>query len=119
MILMSIYKLVDWADIEKINWNYLSVNKNAISVLEKNPDRINWSCLSVNKNAISILENNIDKINWEFLSSNVNIIELDFKSLKEQLTNSIREELMMKIFHPLQFERYLNMNYNICDDRYL
>ena len=46
---------------EKINWNYLSKNPNAIHLLEKNIDKINWSVLSYNKNAIHLLENN-----WNF-----------------------------------------------------
>jgi hypothetical protein len=26
--------------------------------------------------------------------------------------------LMMKVYHPLRFERYLNMGYDIADDQY-
>ena len=31
----------------------------------------------------------------------------------------IREELMMKIYHPIRFERYINMGYDIADDIYI
>ena len=31
----------------------------------------------------------------------------------------IREELMMKIYHPIRFEKYLNMGYDIADDTYI
>jgi hypothetical protein len=31
----------------------------------------------------------------------------------------IREELMMKVYHPLRFERYINMGYDIADDQYI
>jgi len=37
-----LYKLLDWIDINKINWESLSSNPNAIPLLEKNPDKINW-----------------------------------------------------------------------------
>jgi hypothetical protein len=36
----------------KIDWNNLSSNSNAISLLEKNICKINWDCLSENLNAI-------------------------------------------------------------------
>ena len=51
--------------IDKIDWPALSVNPNAISILEKNIDKIHWYNLSVNPNAIRILEKNIDKISIE------------------------------------------------------
>ena len=35
-------KLRDWIDIKKLNWFYLSRNKNAIHLLEANPDKICW-----------------------------------------------------------------------------
>ena len=47
----------------KINWNNLSLNPNAIQILEQNVDKINWKYLSSNPNAIHLLEQNIDKIN--------------------------------------------------------
>ena len=43
---------------------------------EQNTDKINWNYLSSNKNAIHLLEQNIDKINWNYLSSNKNAIHL-------------------------------------------
>jgi len=33
--------------------------------------------------------------------------------------NIIREELMMKIFHPKRLERFLDMGYDIADDVYI
>ena len=39
-------KLLDWIDINKLKWQYLSYNPNAIQLLEANPDMINWEYLS-------------------------------------------------------------------------
>ena len=39
--------------------------------IEKNLDKIHWEGLSCNINAISILEKNVDKIDWEGLSDNL------------------------------------------------
>ncbi len=68
-------------NIDKIDWNLLSKNENAIHILEKNLDKVNWHYLSRNKNAIKILENNLDKINWHCLSLNPNAIHLLEKNL--------------------------------------
>jgi hypothetical protein len=40
----------------KINWNNLSLNPNAIRLLERNMDKINWNNFSLNPNAIRLLE---------------------------------------------------------------
>jgi hypothetical protein len=50
------YKLLDWVDIKNIFWNFISLNPNAIYLLENNIDKINWNNLSLNPNAIHILE---------------------------------------------------------------
>ena len=61
-------KLRDWIDINKLNWNLLSLNPNAISLLNKNQNKINCNYLSFNPNAIELLEQNKNKINWRNLS---------------------------------------------------
>ncbi len=81
---MSIYKLLDWIDISKINWNNLSENYNAISILEKNIDKVDWNNLSENYNAISILEKNIDKVDWLWLSANINAIHILEKKVNKE-----------------------------------
>ena len=83
--------LVDWINIDKLNWEQLSSNPNAIYLLEiRNEfenclsikaynnlrDKICWDNLSLNPNAIELLTNNQHKIDWERLSSNPNAIEL-------------------------------------------
>ena len=45
-------KLRDWIDINKIYWNWLSFNINAIELLKENKDKIDWDSLSSNPNAI-------------------------------------------------------------------
>ena len=59
-------KLVDWINLEKINWYYLSKNEHekAIHLLEQNPMKINWMMLSRNSNAVHLFEQNLDKIDW-------------------------------------------------------
>ena len=53
-------------NLDKLDWNNLSLNPNAIDLLEKNLDKINWLFLSKNLNAIHFLEKNLDKIYWDF-----------------------------------------------------
>jgi hypothetical protein len=90
---------------------------NEISLLEKNQDKINWAYLSSNLNGISLLETNQDKIDWFYLSSNPSIFELDYKFLENRI-QIYKEELMMSVFRPLRFNKYLKMGYNIGDDTY-
>jgi len=61
-------KLRDWIDINKIVWDFLLLNKNAIELIKENLDKIDWDLLSMNKNAIEILKENKDKIVWDLLS---------------------------------------------------
>jgi hypothetical protein len=51
--------------------------------LEANPDKIDWDMLSTNPNAIHLLEANPDKINMCWLSENPNAIHLISKMLDE------------------------------------
>ena len=63
---------------DKIVWQGLSSNPNAIHLLEANQDEIeiNWTLLSQNPNAIPLLEANQNRIDWVILSSNPNAIHL-------------------------------------------
>lgn len=67
----------------KINWEVLSVNPNIdkfvqrnVKLFEQNKDKINWDYLSGNPDAINLLEANKNKINWDALSRNPNAIHL-------------------------------------------
>ena len=68
------YELLDWVDINKLDFDNLSGNANAIELLKENPDKINWDLLSANPAAIELLEENHyngkDNINWMVLSTN-------------------------------------------------
>jgi hypothetical protein len=94
----------------------LSLNPNAVHLLEKNPDKINWDHLSGNPNAIHLLEKNPDIINWSFLSRNPSIFKktIKYKYLYQRM-NIIREELMMKCMHPRRLERWIEMGGDIDD----
>ena len=127
-------KLRDWIDIDKINWDGLSINPNAIELLKKNQNKINWDNLSLNSNAIELLKKNKDKIYWFQLSGNPNAIELlkenqdkinwsvfsqnpniftyDYKLMKETIKNSgIVEELMSVIFHPKNMNKWIDWGF--------
>ena len=45
--------------IKNLDWEILSQNENAISILEENPKHIKWVDLLKNKNAVFLIENNL------------------------------------------------------------
>jgi hypothetical protein len=71
-----VYKLRNWIPFEKINWEGMSQNPNAIYLLEQYPNKINWRYISLNTNAIHIIRKNLDKIDWDLLSKNSNAIQI-------------------------------------------
>ena len=91
----------------KIDWNNLSMNPNAIHILSNNNNKIDWHWLSRNPNATDLLEKNLNKINWYSLSLNPSIFEYDYETL-EKRCNIFKEELMKKALHPSIIKRYLN-----------
>ena len=62
-------KLRDWIDSSKLNYKFLSGNKNAIELLKENSDKINWTILSRNTGAIELLRKIIFK---DYLGSSLN-----------------------------------------------
>ena len=81
--------------------------------------KVNWMWLSLNPNAIHMLEQNPDKIRWFSISRNPTIFELDYKGMKGRCS-IYKEELMIKVFHPSRIERYLDMGISMEDfDDYL
>jgi hypothetical protein len=65
----------------KIDWIMLSSNPNAIHLLEQNVYKIDWEMLSENPSAIHLLEQKVDKIDWQWLSANPNAIHLLEKNI--------------------------------------
>ena len=47
--------LLKWVDISKLDWSRLSLNRNAINLLEENLDKVDWDYMSLNPNAINLL----------------------------------------------------------------
>ena len=43
------YKLLDWIDINKIDWAYISENHRAAYLIETNMRKITWRFLSLNE----------------------------------------------------------------------
>ena len=80
-------KLLDWIDLDKLNWSRLSGNINAIDLLEANPYIISWIMLSTNPNAIHLLEANQDKIYWLWFSENPDIFEPDINQINKAVLN--------------------------------
>ena len=71
------YKLRDWIDINKIDWEYLSFNSNAIELLKENQN----------------------KIKWKFISLHSEIFTYDYEKIKEN-RKELNEELVIKTLHP-------------------
>ncbi len=106
-------KLRDWIDINKLNWEYLSSNQNAIKLLKENQNKINWLNLSKISNAIELLKKNKDKIDWWSFQKNPNIFTYDYKKMKETMKKSgIVEDLMAFIFHPKNMNKWIDWGFS-------
>jgi hypothetical protein len=57
-------KLRNWVNIQKLNWNYLCKNPNAIELLKINKDKINWDYLCKNTNLFVIYFINVKFIKF-------------------------------------------------------
>jgi hypothetical protein len=79
--------------IDKLDFNWLCHNPNAISILEKNMNRsLDWGNLNSNPNAIRLLSNNVDCIIWEIdLQCNPNCIYLIMYLIENNLMHYERE----------------------------
>ena len=93
-------------NLEKIHWWGLSKNPGAIHLLEANPEKIYWCQLTKNPNAIHIIKKNPEKFEWWWLSQNPSIFEEDYQTLCKERTEVLREELMEKTWHPLRMRSW-------------
>jgi hypothetical protein len=91
------YKLKDWIPPEKLDWENLSLNPNAIEMLKENPDKIEWGYLASNPNAIDLLKANLDKIEWGYLSENPSAIELLEEKINRE--NEMSKEYLETLHH--------------------
>ena len=103
---------------DKVEWSHLSNNPNAIHILEKNLDKVNWRRLARNRNAIPILEKNLDKVDWFYLSHNPNIFTYDYNAMKDRMfRGGIKEDLMKNRFHPMNLHKFKGWGFECpCDD---
>jgi hypothetical protein len=88
-LVKPIMKLLNWIDIEKLDWALLCENPNAMTMIEANPHKLEPDCLyflSKNPNAVAFLEKHPDKINWNGLSKNHNAIHLIEKHINSTET---------------------------------
>ena len=112
-------KLRDWIPLDKLDWDELSMNPNAIQMLENNMDKVDWCNLTGNPNAIHILEKNLDKTDWYWLSSNPNIFTYDYEAMKNAMYKECGfvEELMANRFHPKNMKKWNDWGFpTILDD---
>ena len=72
MSFRPIYKLLDWVDVEKLDFQTLSKNHNAITLLLQNIDRIEMHAFSLNTHpiAVNMLSFAFHRIHWTNLSEN-------------------------------------------------
>jgi len=75
--------------------------------------------LSMNPNAIPILEKNLDKVDWAYLSENPNIFGYDYKAIKDKMFSNggIKEDLVKNRFHPRNIRKWKGWGQcDVCDD---
>jgi len=77
-------------------------------------DRVNWDTLSYNPNAIHLLEQNQDKINWYAIFANPAIFVYDYAAMRENY-RELKEELMQKAWHPDRVARWLEAGMDLED----
>ena len=95
---------------DKINWKYLSYNKNPLSIklLKDNPDKIDWYAISKNPNAIELLLENSDKIDWYAISKNPAIFTYPYKEIKNNF-ELLGQEIIEKSLHPKRMLRLMDL----------
>ena len=98
------YDLRDWIPIDRLNWDILVYNYNAIDLLDANPDKIDWEKLPSNRNnegVAALIRKYVfgnpkykkfaDDIDWMQLSSNpfaIDLLEATIKAGGDDPTNN-------------------------------
>ncbi len=105
--------------IDKIPFGCLCYSKFAIEYIEENIGKYDnpnyWENLSVNPDALNILEKNQDKINYfTFYALNEGIFEYDYDFIYQR-TNVYKKELLEKVLNPTRLMNIcnaFNVNFN-------
>ena len=90
----------------------ITISSRPTTTYDRTNDKINWEGLSGNKNAINILKNNTDKIFWSAFSANENIFEYDYTQMKENY-KELKKEIIQKALHPKNINRWLDRGMDI------
>ena len=131
---LSNLKLRSWIDINKLNWENLSLNPNATDLIEQNLDKIKFSnCYTEDVVSIKLLEKNLYKVNWKYLSKNPNAIqllkdninqicwhniwlnenfmdivgEIDYEAMRNAI-KPLAEEIAQYVFNPIRIQKLAN-----------
>jgi hypothetical protein len=77
-------------------------------IVETNPDKMEW--------ILKLLDSlGCDENIYFNILENIDIITLDYQKMALERTHILREELMMKVWHPSNVERLLNAGFTIDD----
>jgi hypothetical protein len=89
-------KFLDWIPLNKVNWPCMSKWVDG-SVFEHYPDKVCWQRLLKNKDAVDFIEQNKIGIFWNILARNENAIHLlekhFFDITKDSIDNSYRKNM--------------------------
>ncbi len=103
-------EFIDYINIDKINWDNLSLNPAAIHILEKNLKKINWRNLSKNPGAIDLLNENLDKLYWSELFENPNFasvfLKYHYDVIKKSFYEGIGKNIIEWIYHPKNNQKW-------------
>ena len=75
--------------------------------MKANPQKIAWNYLSANPNAIELFEENPDKINWYYFSQNPAIFTYDYDLIRERF-KELKEDIVQKALHPRRMLRLMS-----------
>jgi hypothetical protein len=76
-------------------------------------NKIDWEYVSLNPNAIEVLKANQDKINWKRFSENSSIFELDYEKMREN-NQKMYEEIIKEVMKPSRV--FKNHDYDYLEE---
>ena len=80
-------------------------------------DDLDWDVLSLNPNAIPILEQNLDKVRWRWMSANPNIFTYDYNAMKYRMfRGGIKEDLTKERFDPDNIDKFNGWGFECPSD---